>query len=185
MKLLVGLGNPGNKYRNTRHNVGFMILDSYAKSRGLKFKHNNKSEVAIGDQLILLKPLTFMNNSGSEVKRVMNYYKISPADVLVIHDDKDLLFGNFKIKFDSSSGGHNGVQDIISQLKTQKFSRLKIGIDSDYNRDTVDFVLSNFSKEEITYLDDNNKKYTGILNDFIEFDISTVMNRYNGGQNDI
>lgn len=185
MKLIVGLGNPGNKYKKTRHNIGFMILDNYALNEKLSFKQNQKSEILIGDKFILLKPLTYMNVSGTEVKRIADYYKIVPENILVIHDDKDMIFGDFKLKIDSGAGGHNGIKSLINELKTQKFSRLKIGINNNSNMDTADFVLSNFSNDELSYFNSNVQIFNNIINDFLSNDIDVLMNKYNGDNNAI
>lgn len=184
MKLIVGLGNPGDKYTKTRHNVGFTILDNYAKVNNYKFKKDNKSEIVVQNQFILLKPLSFMNNSGLEIKRIVDYYKISNNDILVIHDDKDLNFGDIKIKNNSGSGGHNGVNDIIIKLKSQNFGRLKIGINSFHNKDTANFVLSNFTNEEYQHLIKNYAKFNRIIDDFLSMSLIELMNIYNGNKND-
>ena len=148
MKLIVGLGNPEKKYDNTRHNIGFMVLDNYlgkvdykSKFNGLYYEKNINNE-----KVIFLKPQTYMNNSGLSVFEFVNFYKISLKDILIIQDDLDLDIGMIKFKFNSSSGGHNGIKSIINCLGSQEFSRLKIGINNEYKKDTIDFVLSKFSK---------------------------------------
>lgn len=132
MKLLVGLGNPGDKYRNNRHNIGFIVLDAFAQSKGLSWSVNKKilSEVAVlkDDGLILVKPQTFMNESGDAVAKALAYLSIQPSDLIVVHDDVDLEPLQFKISRNSSSAGHHGVQDIIDKLGTQDFTRLRVGI---------------------------------------------------------
>ena len=141
MKLIVGLGNPGKKYAKTRHNVGFRVIDSL--------------DFARDKDVILLKPNTFMNQSGKVVKSLTTKYKIQTTDVIVIHDDIDLPFGEIRVSKDSSSAGHKGVQSIINELGTQDFTRVRIGINpkseiriSKSETDTTDFVLENFTKAE-------------------------------------
>lgn len=179
MKLIVGLGNPEKKYDNTRHNIGFMVLDNYlgkvdykSKFNGLYYEKNINNE-----KVIFLKPQTYMNNSGLSVFEFVNFYKISLKDILIIQDDLDLDIGMIKFKFNSSSGGHNGIKSIINCLGSQEFSRLKIGINNEYKKDTIDFVLSKFSKKDIEKL--NLDKINSAINDFLSYDINYVMNIYN------
>ena len=161
MKLIVGLGNPTKQYEITRHNAGFIILDEIQKVFSFTdFQINNKFEAEIsegkiqGEKIILIKPQTFMNNSGRALKKVMDFYKILLADIFVIHDDLDIKLGEYKISEDSSSAGHNGVQHIIETFGVQKFKRIRIGIEgSEKKKERVmtgsDFVLQNFSVEEL------------------------------------
>jgi len=134
--LVVGLGNPGEKYKNNRHNAGFIVIDELALKWGLTWEFNKRlnAEVASpptadrNDKIILIKPQTFMNESGEAVSRALNYFGIKPADLLVIHDDVDLEALQFKTSRNSSSAGHHGVQSIIDKISTQDFTRLRIGI---------------------------------------------------------
>lgn len=138
MKLIVGLGNPGRKYKKTRHNVGFMIIDELKR-------HISKKDA------ILLKPTTYMNNSGKEVKAVIENSKLKIENLYIIHDDIDLPFGTIRVSKDSSSAGHKGVQSIINELGSQAFTRLRIGIRQETGnkkQETDKFVLQNFSKQE-------------------------------------
>lgn len=134
MKLIISLGNPGEEYKDARHNVGFMAVDEIAKKEGSKFSFEKKfnAEVAksrFNDKpAILAKPFTFVNKSGEAVRKLKLFYKIKPADIIVIHDDLDIEFGSFKLSFAKHSGGHRGVQSVIDGLKTDKFWRLRIGI---------------------------------------------------------
>lgn len=176
MKLIVGLGNPGDEYNNTRHNIGFSLVDYYldnvnykSKFKGLYYKS--------ADNVIFLKPQTFMNNSGFSVKDFVDYFKIDIDDILVIQDDLDLDIGKIRFKCNSSSGGHNGIKSIINSLNTNSFLRLKIGINYKKNIDTVDYVLGNFSKEEKEFFDYNYMKQA--INDFILYGKDYVMNKYN------
>jgi PTH1 family peptidyl-tRNA hydrolase len=165
-KIIAGLGNPDKRYEHTRHNAGFMALDLLAKTNGLEWKENKKfnSLTAILGQTLLLKPQTYMNNSGQAVRSVLSYYKLLPKNLLsikkdsdlsevltVIHDDLDISLGKYKISTDSRSAGHNGVQSIIDHLKTKNFKRIRIGILTEL-KDKMPgekFVLDNFGKEEI------------------------------------
>lgn len=169
MKLIVGLGNPGKKYEQTRHNIGFMLLDSYLKDEswtskmsGLYIKKNIN-----GESVIFLKPETFMNLSGNSVVQFINYFNINFEDILIIQDDIDLNFETYRLKRNSSAGGHNGMKSIIQQLGTDSILRLKIGVSNEYKNNVVDFVLGKFSKEELSYIDKNMKVYTDIIEMFI------------------
>lgn len=162
MKLIVGLGNPGKEYKNTRHNIGFDVLEHLAEKLGLpnfkmekKFNAETSSSALPSGKVVLVKPQTFMNNSGSSVRAIMEFYKMTPADLIVIHDDKDIVMGETKFQNNRGSAGHNGVKSIIEHLGTQDFTRVRVGIaaaDSPI-QDTADFVLSKFSKDEKKSLD--------------------------------
>lgn len=162
MKLIIGLGNPGKEYAKTRHNVGFMVIDALAKQLDADFKFQKKfqAEIAIvkdnKEEIILAKPQTFMNLSGEAVRAVMDFYKIKTKDIVVIHDDKDILFGEVKYQTDRSAAGHNGIKSLIEHLGTQNFSRVRIGVawaDKQKMGDTANFVLMNFTKTELGLLD--------------------------------
>ncbi len=182
MKLVVGLGNPGKKYQNSKHNIGYMVLDSYAKSNNIKYRKSIKftSEVAVQDNLILLKPKTFMNNSGNAVRRVSDYYKILPEDILVVSDELNLPFLKLRLRGSGSAGGHNGIKSIIRDMNTEEFKRLRIGIGRNSSVEMKNDVLSDFNKAEMKNLNDKLGDLDGIINDFISgqpFD--TIMNKYN------
>ena len=181
MKLVVGLGNPGKEYNLTRHNVGFIILDKYlgdinwsSKFNGLYYEKNINNE-----KVIFVKPQSYMNLSGNVVQKFINFYKIDTKDLLVIHDDLDLPVGKFRIKINSSSGGHNGIKDIISCLNTNEFVRLKIGISQNRNIDTKDSVLGKLSKSDLEIIDKNNNAYKEIIENFNYNNIELLMNKYN------
>lgn len=160
MKLIIGLGNPGDQYELTRHNAGFIILDEIQKAWNFsEFQFNKRFNAQIseglrnGEKIILAKPQTFMNQSGQSVKILLDFFKISIDDLSVIHDDLDINLGSFKISTDSSAGGHNGIASIIENTGTQKFRRIRIGIEgSELKKNRVmsgsDFVLQKFSDEE-------------------------------------
>ncbi len=157
MKLIVGLGNPGSKYENTRHNVGFMFIDYMAKAYNVSFSRKNNYEFAEinirGEKVILVKPQTFMNLSGEAVISLVKFYKLSNEDIIVIYDDLDMQFGKMRIKEKSSSGGHNGIKSLIAHLHTEHFMRIKVGINNEFKKDVKSFVLSKFSKQEMTEFD--------------------------------
>ena len=149
MKLIAGLGNIGNKYTFTRHNVGFMLIDSIALNSGLNFRENSRLKCImtnLGDT-ILMKPTTFMNLSGEAVRAVMDYYKIPIEDILIVYDDLSLELGRIRFRTNGSDGGHNGIKSVIQHLGTKDVARLKIGIGPQPNLPSEVFVLQNFSKD--------------------------------------
>ena len=166
MKLIIGLGNPGKEYANTRHNAGFIILDQISHTFGFPpFKMQEKLGAEIskktlhGEEIILAKPQTFMNRSGEATQKIMNYYKIPIADIAVIHDDLDIPLGSFKISPNSSAAGHNGIVNIIAHLGTQQFKRIRIGIEGAEKKlqrsmSGSDFVMQQFSSEELQTIKD-------------------------------
>lgn len=185
MKMIVGLGNPGKEYENTRHNIGFMIVDEYARRYNISsFKNKFNGLFAKvyrnGEYFILLKPLSYMNLSGTVVKRYASFFKIKPEDILVIHDDLDLPVGKIKIKFKGSSGGHNGIQNIIDNLKTEVFPHFKIGIDKNENIMYKDYVIGKFSKEDLEKINKIYSFSSDVIDDFLDSDIEKVMSKYNG-----
>ncbi len=154
IKLVIGLGNPGERYAETRHNIGFMVVDHIVKSfRNVKegeecFSHTFRIRIW-GRHVIFAKPQTFMNNSGVAVLNFMEEYDIQPEEMLVIYDDLDLPFGITRIKPSGGSGGHKGVESIIKEIKTEKFPRLKVGIGRPKEKgDVINYVLSPFTEEE-------------------------------------
>ena len=152
MKLVVGLGNPGERYAKTRHNIGFMVLDEIIK-KYVASPHVNKKLGAIlyslDKERRLLKPQTFMNSSGGPVANIVRFYKIEPADLCVIHDDVDIDFSKIKLQFGKSSAGHRGVQSIIDKLGTDEFTRVRVGVGRPPEKMETDaYVLQKFSNEE-------------------------------------
>lgn len=184
MFLIVGLGNPGKEYENTRHNVGFMVLDKFAHINNLDFNRNKfnglYAEGLINNQkTILLKPQSYMNLSGEVVKKFVDFYKIPIENILIIHDDLDIELGKYKLKTNSSSGGHNGLKNIELHLSTKDYKRLKIGISNNKNYDTKDYVLGKFSIEEKELLNKVIDISQNIINDLYQHDFNQVMNKYN------
>ena len=188
MKAVIGLGNPGSRYRKTRHNVGFMVLDELASRYRLKFKAG-KGEYMIAfsknHDAAFVKPLIYMNDSGVAVKDVLKRYDIHMEDTLVVYDDLDLELGRIKFKLSGSGGSHNGMKSIIYHLDSDTFPRLKIGIDIDRRRETwssVDYVLSNFSRSERTKVDEIIPLAADAIDHFVIHDLEQTMNVYNQRQ---
>lgn len=181
MKLIVGLGNPGKEYKNTRHNVGFMVLDYFPGNNSWqeKFDAMYREEIINSEKVIFIKPLTFMNLSGNAVIKFVNFYKIDINDILIIQDDMDLPVGKYRLKYDSSCGGHNGMRSIINVLGTECVPRLKIGISKSDVSDTKDYVLGKFSNDDFALLSKNFKIYKDIIIEFINSDIDQVMLHFN------
>ena len=158
MKLIAGLGNIGQKYTFTRHNVGFMLIDSIVINAGLSLKENSKLKCYMtkfsnnGEEYILVKPTTFMNLSGECVRAVADYYKIDIKDILIVFDDLSLELGKIRFRPNGSDGGHNGIKSVIQHLGTKDIARLKIGIGPQPGIPSEVFVLQNFSKEELVKL---------------------------------
>lgn len=185
-KLLVGLGNPGEKYEKTRHNIGFMALEFFLKENNFTWKKTEKDQRysllnLFGSHFIALEPLTFMNESGRSVKYIKEKFKIESKDILVIHDDLDMPNGRIKIKVEKSSGGHHGVGDIMQALGKKDFINLKIGIEHPQTQSVVSWVLGRFSQTQMGEISDAIIKSSEIITDFIEgFDANKLMNKYNG-----
>ena len=154
MKLIVGLGNPGSEYNNTRHNIGFMVIDKITQVFDITMD-KNKFDGIYGtkdfndEKIIFLKPQKYMNLSGEVIRKYVDYFKINTEDILIISDDLDLPLGKMKIKFKGSSGGHNGLKNIEQHLNTSEYKRIKIGISNDKMIDTKNYVLGHFSKEDL------------------------------------
>lgn len=186
MKMIVGLGNPGKKYEKTKHNVGFMVVDELARVHNATFQKNPfEAEVATfflnGEKIVLVKPLTYMNESGRSVGPLMTYLGIYPEELVVIYDDLDLALGKIRLRQKGSAGGHNGMKSLIAHLGTQEFYRIKIGIDRPRKgQSVVQHVLSPFSKEEMPYIEDSLDLAFRASQDFLEKqDFIGTMNRFN------
>ena len=181
--MIVGLGNPGEEYKNTRHNTGFYFLEAYLKEKGLdNWKEKNRArfieQFVNGEKVVFVEPLSFMNLSGEVVSSFQKYYDIPIENILVICDDLDLSLGNIKLKAKGSCGGHNGLRNIELHLKTQNYKRLKIGISNDKDQSTIDYVLGKFSKKEQQVLEELQPKITKIIDGFFTMDFSILMSQY-------
>lgn len=184
MKLIVGLGNPGKEYENTRHNIGFQTIDKFAQKLGIsitKSKYNGLYVETLidGEKVILLKPQSYINLSGEVIRKFVDFYKIPISDILILHDDLDLAVGIYKIKQKGSSGGHNGLKNIELHLGTQEYKRIKIGISNNKMIDTKDYVLGKLSKEETKELANIENIVLTILNDYFKVSFSELMSKYN------
>ncbi len=181
MKAIIGLGNPDLKYKNTRHNVGFMVTDRLLARKNLKLSDKFSGFFAKSEDTLFLLPLTYMNLSGRAVIELMNFYKLTPHDIVVIFDDASLPLGTLRFRAGGSDGGHKGVKSIIDTIGTPDFARLKVGIgEPPPNVPLENYVLGNFTKEETAVLD----KTLEIAADAIEAylqntDIVTLQSSYN------
>ena len=189
MKLIVGLGNPGREYKKTRHNIGFNLIDFLADKYKYSFKIDKKfnsmvGETSInGEKVLIIKPLSFMNLSGTVVNKIKSFYDINIGDILVIQDDLDMDFGKIRVVYDSSSGGHNGIKNISECLGSQKYVRLKIGISNDKNINTKDYVLGKFSKDNIKCLEHIYNRLDNIISDFVNMSVDELKQKYNSMNN--
>jgi len=184
MFLIVGLGNPGKQYENTRHNVGFDVIDIVSKEYNIpinreKFKGIYGEGSIAGEKVILLKPKTFMNLSGESIREVVNFYKIDIQNIIVIYDDISLETGRLRIRIQGSSGGHNGIKSIISNLDTDKFPRIKVGVGNP-EFDLIPFVLGRFSKEDRKSVEEVMKVAVLSVEVIIKSGIEEAMNKFNG-----
>ena len=187
MKLIVGLGNPGQEYRDTRHNVGFLVVDELARRHQLSLTMGPSQvpETLVAKRygpvpLLVAKPLTFMNRSGDAVAALMRYYQLDAADVLVVVDDAALPLGRLRARVRGSAGGHNGLKSLIERLGTSEFARLRLGVGrGDPRRDLADHVLANFESGERAELEAFIARAADAAEMFAEAGIATVMNVYN------
>ena len=185
MKLIVGLGNPGKEYEYTRHNVGFWFLDFYVQNKGIIDNWKSKFDALyleynlFGEKVIFVKPTTYMNLSGEAVKKFLDFYKIDVSNLLVVSDDLDILIGNFKLKFNCSSGGHNGIKNIAQMIGTNEFKRLKIGISKDNNIDMKDYVLGKINDDDKKVYLDLFEELVPVIDDFFNLTFGDLMSKYN------
>ena len=185
--LIVGLGNPDQKYSKTRHNIGFMFADEIADCFDFSpFSFSNKLNglVALGEiegkKSIILKPSTYMNNSGFAVSRAVGYYKIDRANIMVAHDDMDISFGSQRIRKGGSSAGHNGIKSIIAELGDPNFTRIRLGIGRPQLPIPIaDYVLMNFSQDQQTTLEEIRKGWHLIVSEIIKNGVEAAMNTFN------
>lgn len=184
MYIIVGLGNPGKKYEQTRHNIGFISIDYMADKYGIKVsKIKHKALIGEGNignsKLILVKPQTYMNLSGEAVREIVDYYKADLSKLVVIYDDIDIPVGSVRIRKKGSSGTHNGMRSIIYQLKSEEFPRIRIGMGRNGSDELKDFVLGGFSKAEKPVLEAAVRHTADAVECFISEGIDVCMNRYN------
>ena len=200
MKLLVGLGNPGEKYEKTRHNLGFVTLDHLLKKienldnsfwdEEKKIKSQTKKVNIKGTPVLLIRPLTFMNESGIAVAAASSYYKVKPEDIIVIHDDLDLPLGKIRVRFGGGHGGHKGVESIMNSLGTDKFLRMRLGIGHPHHHEgklkegkshiaVEDYVLSNFSSSDKGKVKTMTSKVVKIVDQIMEHGIENYLSKFN------
>ena len=184
MKLIAGLGNPGSKYDDTRHNVGFRVVDALAerfgeKVRRKKFNALTEEVHAEDTKLLLMKPQDYMNRSGHAIATAAGFYKLGPVDVLVVTDDMALDVGRLRIRAKGSAGGHNGLKDIIARLGSDDFARLRVGIGDSGRMDAADYVLSRFSAEERAIVDNAVQTAVDAICCWLRDGVDIAMTRYN------
>lgn len=185
MYVVAGLGNPGGDYSETRHNIGFKVVENLAgkhniKLNKLKFKSVYGEGNIGGQKVILLKPQTFMNNSGIAVAEIARFYKIPVENVIIVVDDIDIEFASVRIKAKGSAGSHNGLKSVIYHLKDDNFSRVKIGIGKKHpNEDLANFVLSRFPKDDLPYIKEAVDNASDSIETFLKSGIDSAMNKYN------
>ena len=184
MKVIVGLGNPGSRYKNTRHNIGFVVLEELARRWPVE-KQDSRFDALIGhtritgQKVLLVKPLTYMNLSGNAVQPLVRYYRVEQADVLIVHDDMDLAPGQVRLRENGGSGGQKGLKSIIERMGHQDLPRLRIGIGRSADRDAVDWVLGRWSAEEAEHMTAAVQRAADAVECYVEKGIITAMNQYN------
>lgn len=186
MKIIAGLGNPGSRYADTRHNIGFNAIERIADAAGIKIRQNKYlAEVGVGvwegRQVLLIKPQTFMNLSGDSVKSALVANGATAADLIVIHDDLDLQPGIIRLKEKGGHGGHNGIRSIMAVLGTDEFVRIKIGVGRPERGDAADYVLKPFAKEERPAMEEALSKAVDAVRLVLAGEISRAMNLFHGG----
>ena len=185
MKLIVGLGNPGSEYAKTKHNVGWRFVDRMSERIGATgWKEKEKGMVAEGrvgaEKVLLVKPMTYMNNSGECVGPLMRWYKLGPEDVLVVHDDMDIPAGTIRIRKKGSAGGHNGIKSLIAHIGSEKFIRVRIGIGRPLpGRTVINHVLEPFAAEDVPRIAEAIEYLQPAVDCIINEDVDMAMNRYN------
>ena len=186
MYIIAGLGNPGKEYEETRHNAGFKVIDRLSDKYNIdvtegKFKGLIGKGVIDGNKVILVKPLTYMNNSGECIRAVMDYYKVGTEDLIVIYDDISLAPGKLRLRPKGSAGGHNGIKSIIAHLGTEQFNRIKFGVgDKPKDWDLVDWVLGRFNAEDKEILEQGRDRACEAVACIMNEGIESGMNKYNG-----
>ena len=186
MYVILGIGNPGKQYDNTKHNIGFISLDFLAASWGIKInKIKHKALIGEGklgnEKVLLVKPQTFVNLSGESVSEIMNFYKLPPENLIVIYDDVNFETGRIRIRPSGSDGGHNGIKSIIYHLKSDAFPRIRLGVGKKPPAyDLADWVLSKFTDEEIKEMAKAVDQVPDMVEEMIKHGVSSAMNRFNG-----
>ncbi|GGE54031.1 peptidyl-tRNA hydrolase [Pullulanibacillus camelliae] len=185
MKLIAGLGNPGSEYVHTRHNIGFEVIERLADKENIplsRSKYNalyGKGEIQ-GEEVLLVKPLTYMNLSGEAIAPFMNFFKIPIEDMMIIYDDMDLAVGKIRLRLKGSAGGHNGMKSIIQHLGTSEFKRTRVGIGRpDGRQPVIDYVLQKFSEEEEPIIAEVIEKAAMACGEWCSEPFDKVMNKYN------
>ena len=185
MYLIAGLGNPGLRYRNTRHNIGFDAVDALAAKYGIKVKksecHALTGELFLnGEKLLLVKPQTYMNNSGESIRELAHKYKLEPDQIIVVYDDMSLPAGRIRVREKGSDGGHNGIKSIIYHLQSDQFPRIKIGIGGAAYGGAVSHVLGKFSRDEVKLLTKTAVAVTECVETIVRDGAKKAMNDFNG-----
>ncbi len=184
MYIIAGLGNPGKKYENTRHNMGFIAIDLLAEEFGikvdkLKFKSLVGEGRIAGQRVLLMKPQTYMNLSGEAIREAVNFYKIEPEELIVIYDDIDIPTGTFRIRKKGSAGTHNGMRSVVYQIQSDQFPRIRVGIGSEKKVDLIHYVTGGVSKSEKELLEDALVKAAKSAACIVEKGIDKAMNEFN------
>ena len=185
MKLIVGLGNPGKEYAMTRHNCGFRVIDSFADAAGVDIDKENFRGVYgrfkfNGEDILLFKPLTMMNLSGTAVQEIVHYFKIDLENVLIIYDDMAIEPGTIRLRLNGSSGGQKGMQNIIDNLGTEEIKRIRVGI-GEPQFDSIDWVLGKPTRDDKVKIDQAIENATKAIREYLIHDFQNAMSKYNGG----
>ncbi|WP_248929098.1 aminoacyl-tRNA hydrolase [Paenibacillus hamazuiensis] len=186
MKWFVGLGNPGVQYETTRHNIGWLALDRFADKYGIKITQSKCKGLVgegnvNGEKVVLLKPMTFMNLSGESMRAYMDFYKVPIEDLVVVYDDLDTPFGQIRLRYQGSAGGHNGIKSAIQHLGTQTFNRIRMGISRPApGFDIADYVLSRFTKEEFAKMPQILDRTVEAMEHMLKEPFEKTMARFNG-----
>ena len=187
-RLIIGLGNPGDRYFETKHNVGFMLLDKIAKRENVTFNHDKifQADIATtfidGEKIFLVKPTTFMNESGKAVHALMTYYGLDETDILVAYDDLDMAVGKIRFRQKGSAGGHNGIKSIVKHIGTQEFDRVKVGIGRPAPKiSVINHVMSSFQEDDAILIAEAIDKVDSAVNYYLqEKDFEKIMRKFNG-----
>lgn len=185
MYLIVGLGNPDEEYKKTRHNMGFNTIDKISKEFDIsvnkkKFDGLYGEGIIDSKKVILLKPQTYMNLSGKSIIQFINFYKIDLEDICIIYDDIDVDIGKIKVRRKGSAGSHNGMKSVIEELKTEEFARIRVGIGKpEYKDDMINYVLGSIPEDEVKFLDEGTNKAKDAIISILKIGIDNTMNKFN------